>query len=101
MCPCSKIYTSFSSTILGEKLEQKKSSIVNNRLSALGSYLKTKGLGCLLNKTWVLIGKDKRKHQKLPDKYIFHNNQNIPSKIPLKIDHKNSSFLIVQISIQI
>ena len=62
---------------------------------ALDSYLKTYTFGWVLNRIWELIKKVKKKS--VPQ-VNFLKNHKIPPKIPSKINHKNNSFPIVQIS---
>ena len=74
---------------------------VNDPLSTLRVYLKIKAFGLAF--VWNLVifeMLEKLKHQKVPVKEIDHKNYKTLPKIPSKMDCKNPSFLIVQISAQ-
>ena len=77
---------------------------VNDRLSALGAYLKTKAFGWELVRTGCLIrsGRLLKKSKKKKKKKKCHASKFFTKiTIPSEIDLKNRAFPFVQISVQI
>ena len=81
--------------------------IVNDPLSALGAYLKTKGFGLALVSTGYLIGpgrlfkKIKNKNTKKCQATKFLQKSQNSFQIRSKINYKNPAFPFVQISAQL